>query len=223
MKLLSEIEISEIHEIKEIPTFSASQIPEALQACVLNGVAKVTGHISEASRLALLNNIRFADEPSVLDDFPVTNHLQYCDELKELHDLVVADNPVETGQGIRFTPITTPVAGPEDKFTGHHDTLSPFGISAVSALNGPNALFVASPYAYYITKDIFTSGPDVPPDFIDEYGAGDTMLIRQRIDEFNGQSVNLRAMIHEGIASEKRKLLATDFRFVNFNLAPQAA
>lgn len=209
-------EINEAVTMQRIPSFTPEQIPEALHACAVSGVAKINGLVGEANRNQLLDKVSFDDDTY----YPAEVLLPKVEDLRRLHDLI--NTPANINEGLRSVlgPVEVRATQTGAQNIGHIDTVSPCGITALSHISGPKALFAASVHPYKVTSDAFTQRLSMPPAFFDEYEAGDTLFIRQRIDMLDGVVANLAPMIHDGIADEPRKLLAFDFRSANLWLPP---
>lgn len=209
-------EINEVVTMQRIPAFTSEQIPEAVHACAISGVSRINGLVSEANREQLVDKVSFTDDTY----YPAEVLLPKVEDLRRLHELM--NTPKNEDEGLRSVtgPVEVKATEPGSENSGHIDTVSPAGITALTHVFGPKALFAASAYPYKITKDTFTQRLSMPPEFFDEYEAGDTLFIRQRIDMLNGEVANLTPMIHDGIADGARKLLALDFRCLNLWLPP---
>ena len=208
MSLLNGIELGETLSMQEIPAFNSDELPQALQACATHGIAKVKGLICELSLRRLHKRIRFDEEAS----YPAEILLPKVIDLQPLYDLMNTHENIDVGMRSVFGPVEIKPTEPEETSMGHVDTISPFGITALSHIYGPKALFAASPYVFEVTDEVFMDPLKKPPCFFDEYGPGDTLLLRQAIRVLNGEKVDLPPMIHDGVADEPRELLALDFR-----------
>ncbi len=184
--------------------------PDALQACIDNGAAKVAKCISTESirRLAALQK-----------DFSKTKLTSAVPELSWVFDAVATPENLTKGMIIKCA--TTKVAPPKlgvGEYS-HRDYDQPDGLSLLVPTIGERALFGADEREFIIPW----LDDNVAPDFVCEYGTGDVLLLRQGIEKINEVRVELPAMFHCGVSATNRLLYTVDFLARRLSLPVQVS
>lgn len=200
--------------LQEAPTFSQLDA-EAISQAVDCGVAKISNFVGEAT-LALLQKRFGIGDDAELDSQVV----RILPELAPVYEQLYTEANIANGMAMKVSVVAL---GASVSKGSHQDTVAPKGLSLLIPYIGPEALFAASSLPFKLSWQTFEPKPmnAFAPEYLTTYGPGDAVLLRQAIDNCDGQPRDLEKTHHAGLADDRRKLLILDF--ITMNLVTQAS
>ncbi len=213
--------------VKSVQTF-AEPSPEVLEACINDGVAKVSSFVSEMSAKRLYKNVRPAHELKKTGVLSLTTNkanngtlphhaeadaMTWAPELHVVKDLLFTPENEAARIALKFNSI---YLEPEEEVKGHLDEVARRGITVIVPTCGGEALFAASPtddknQKFVLSEKTLTGEASIMPEFLTSYGPGDVLFVRQAIALCNGEQVGLPQTRHCGAGAENRILFCMDF------------
>lgn len=163
-----------------------------------HGAVKFNNLLSEQSverlqrRLPLDLELLIHSAPELEDAFGVFGLEPQNDNLLLIHDEELGASTLE-------------------EMVAHQDS-RPAGLAFLIPRFGPRALFAASNNAF--------NGLRLPV-MTTEYGVGDLMVVRQKLEKLDGQEVNLEGAWHLGSATEDRHVVTVDWVAPVLQLHPE--
>ncbi len=169
---------------------------EAAISCLRNNAVKIGNVLSPESVWALRQGV--PKVPSLLV------HDNKAPELKGFFDLF-DDVDIDTPGLVRIGDVIE-IPKYNGKAVPHIDRGVRSGLSILIPIDGEDACFSAD--------DEYFAG-DVYPGYVETYGLGDVMLLRQPIETVDGETVNLSASWHMGLSPAIRKVVTVDYEQPN--------
>ncbi len=173
--------------------------PEVLEACVIQGAAKVAGMITEDSIKTLAEQGLETMSPQGI--------------LAVLPELEIVRKDIEpNGRSRMMLGAAFRYKSAEDSrflLSSHQDEECPEGITLVIPVFGEKAFFAASNQPFLLEED---GSVNVEPHLLWEYGPRDVIFLRQGLRKVNQRRVHYDMVHHAGRSNGKRLLRMLDFR-----------